>query len=197
MLLLGLPLVAEAADQAGDWAWNVDVTLIGQEHGNFIRSGRTVRIGLIRNHDCHKNQMKTQAKEWLIAGTIVAAAMAFPMWLGATINHSHRELHDSDAEEAALPITAAENQHALQLVSSICSACHGEHLEGKIGPSLQHVNERYSLGQIEKIIRFGKGKKKDIFMPAGLVSDEDAALLARWLVLNEGNVDSSHPGAGL
>ena len=35
MFLLGLPLVSAAADPAGDWSWNADETLIGQEHGGF------------------------------------------------------------------------------------------------------------------------------------------------------------------
>lgn len=66
-----------------------------------------------------------------------------------------------------------------------------------LGPSLQQVCQRYSLDQIEKIIRFGKkGKEKGVSMPGGLVYDEDAALLARWLVLHEDNVDSGLPGAG-
>ncbi len=140
--------------------------------------------------------MKPQIKDWLMAGAIVAAAIAIPLLLVAAKKHSRTEEHDSHVEETTQPLTTAENQHAWQLVTSICSACHGEHLDGNIGPSLQHVNERRSLAQTEKIIRFGKGKKKDVSMPAGLVSDKDAALLARWLVLHEGNVDSGRPRPG-
>lgn len=90
-------------------------------------------MGLRITYGRYQNCMNPQLKDWLIAGTIVAASMALPVWLAAAIKHSHTEGHDSDVEETTMPLTSAENKHALQLVLSICAPCHGEHLEGKLG----------------------------------------------------------------
>ncbi|MCT2537586.1 cytochrome c [Aquibacillus koreensis] len=58
-----------------------------------------------------------------------------------------------------------------------CISCHGSDLGGNNGPSLQNVGSDYSVDEIQDIIINGKGTG----MPGGLVSNEEAAILAEWL----------------
>ncbi|KPB05636.1 cytochrome c551 [Bacillus sp. CHD6a] len=71
--------------------------------------------------------------------------------------------------------TMVENEEAQQLYQS-CIGCHGNNMEGKSGPNLQKVGSKYSQEEIESIINNGQGN-----MPAGLVPEEDATVLAEWL----------------
>jgi cytochrome c551/c552 len=124
---------------------------------------------------------------WLFIAIVTASGVVFPQL--AAKGHSHDEKHGKRRDEPPLqPLTDEQIHHAESLVATICSACHGPHLEGKVGPSLQGVDQRYSFEKIERIIRFGKGKQKQVPMPAGLVSDADATLLAHWLI--------QHPASG-
>ncbi|MGN8645505.1 cytochrome c550 [Gracilibacillus sp. HCP3S3_G5_1] len=58
-----------------------------------------------------------------------------------------------------------------------CIGCHGGDLEGGSGPALNDVHERLDVAEIEDIIINGT----DGGMPGGLVSNEEAAVLAEWL----------------
>ncbi|MGC5328762.1 c-type cytochrome [Brevibacillus sp. SYSU BS000544] len=58
-----------------------------------------------------------------------------------------------------------------------CGGCHGQNLEGIVGPSLSEVGSKYSKDEIAAIIRDGKEA-----MPPGLLTDEtDISILAEWL----------------
>ncbi|RSK28601.1 c-type cytochrome [Bacillus sp. HMF5848] len=57
-----------------------------------------------------------------------------------------------------------------------CVGCHGQNLEGGVGPALTATGANLSQDEIESIIVNGKGG-----MPGNLVSGEDAAALAAWL----------------
>ena len=57
-----------------------------------------------------------------------------------------------------------------------CISCHGENLEGGVGPELTKVGAKMSKDDIAKIIKEGKGA-----MPKGLVADSDADEVAGWL----------------
>lgn len=57
-----------------------------------------------------------------------------------------------------------------------CLSCHGENLQGKVGPGLSNVGARLSKDQILSILKNGKGQ-----MPANLVEGEEAENLASWL----------------
>ncbi|EIT85200.1 cytochrome c-550 [Fictibacillus macauensis ZFHKF-1] len=58
-----------------------------------------------------------------------------------------------------------------------CASCHGEKLEGKVGPNLQKAGAKLSKADISNIIKNGKGGK----MPAGVVKGEEAQIIAKWL----------------
>ncbi|SFK95879.1 cytochrome c551 [Paenibacillus sp. 1_12] len=59
-----------------------------------------------------------------------------------------------------------------------CISCHGNALEGGVGPSLQKVGAKYSKDQIATILNNGKGA-----MPSfkGKLSDNEIGELATWL----------------
>jgi cytochrome c551 len=65
-----------------------------------------------------------------------------------------------------------------KIVSQKCSSCHGDQLQGVVGPNLQKIGAKYSKAEILDIIKNGKGGGK---MPAGLISGDDADKVATWL----------------
>ncbi|WP_066192931.1 MULTISPECIES: cytochrome c550 [Gracilibacillus] len=69
-----------------------------------------------------------------------------------------------------------EAQDPEALIQS-CVGCHGGDLEGGTGPALQDVSSRLDQDQIRETIINGT----DGGMPGGLVSDEEAEVLAEWL----------------
>ena len=69
--------------------------------------------------------------------------------------------------------TAAQ---AEQLYQQSCVSCHGQNLEGGVGPDLTTVGSRLSKDEIENIIVNGQAT-----MPAGLLQGEEAAVVAEWL----------------
>ncbi|MGE5704223.1 MAG: cytochrome c551 [Clostridia bacterium] len=57
-----------------------------------------------------------------------------------------------------------------------CSSCHGQNLEGVVGPNLQKIGATLTKEQIEDVLKNGKGS-----MPPNLVSGDEADNLAAWL----------------
>lgn len=81
-----------------------------------------------------------------------------------------RELEEEEFEEIF-------NDPAAEIYAQSCLACHGENLEGNIGPDLTLVGSRFSRIEIKDIALHGIGN-----MPPGLVdNEEDAEALAEWL----------------
>jgi cytochrome c551 len=62
------------------------------------------------------------------------------------------------------------------LFKNKCAGCHGQNLEGAVGPNLTAVGSKYSKEQILDILSKGKGS-----MPGGLVKGADADTIAAWL----------------
>jgi mono/diheme cytochrome c family protein len=63
-----------------------------------------------------------------------------------------------------------------KIVSTSCMTCHGENLKGGAGPALDKIGAKYAENEIENIINQGKNA-----MPAGIVSPEEAKVVAEWL----------------
>lgn len=59
-----------------------------------------------------------------------------------------------------------------------CMSCHGQNLEGRVGPDLRKIGDKYDRAQIAAVIRDGKGS-----MPSfkGRLSDAQIDELAAWL----------------
>lgn len=62
------------------------------------------------------------------------------------------------------------------LYKKSCIACHGNNLEGGVGPKLQKIGSKLSVDQIKNQIINGRGS-----MPAGILKDDDAQKVAVWL----------------
>ncbi len=57
-----------------------------------------------------------------------------------------------------------------------CASCHGQNLEGNVGPALNHIGATLSKDQILSTIKNGKG-----IMPANIIQGEEADAVASWL----------------
>ncbi|MED4402787.1 cytochrome c551 [Metabacillus fastidiosus] len=70
----------------------------------------------------------------------------------------------------------ATTASAEEITSKSCIQCHGQNLEGANAPSLKEIGSKYDKAQLENIINKGQGG-----MPGGLVSEEEASVVADWL----------------
>jgi len=62
------------------------------------------------------------------------------------------------------------------LFKNTCAGCHGQSLEGAVGPNLQKIGSQLTKDQILEVLNNGKGS-----MPPGLVKGADADTVAAWL----------------
>lgn len=62
------------------------------------------------------------------------------------------------------------------IVKQSCVSCHGDQLQGSIGPSLQKVGGKLSEDEIKNVILNGQGN-----MPPGLLPADQAAKVAEYL----------------
>ncbi|UII55598.1 cytochrome c [Cytobacillus spongiae] len=89
---------------------------------------------------------------------------------------------DNAGEEKDTSTTGGETTEtasagdAEKLYSQKCSSCHGQNLEGGVGPGLEQIGASLSATDIEKTIVEGKGA-----MPSGLLQGEEATAVAEWL----------------
>ncbi|HHW36035.1 MAG TPA: cytochrome c [Bacillales bacterium] len=79
---------------------------------------------------------------------------------------------------AAAP--AADNAAAEGLFAQSCASCHGQNLEGGVGPDLTQVGGRLDAAGIENIIVNGQ-----LAMPAGLLQGDDAKAVSDWLATHK------------
>jgi cytochrome c551 len=63
------------------------------------------------------------------------------------------------------------------LYKKSCAACHGDNLEGRVGPTLVNLKSKYSEADLQKYILQGTPR-----MPANLVSENEAKTLSAWLM---------------
>ncbi|WP_409252115.1 c-type cytochrome [Bacillus sp. SCS-153A] len=65
---------------------------------------------------------------------------------------------------------------ATDILKKRCFSCHGNSLEGGMGPTLYNLKSKYSHDEVVDILINGQGA-----MPGGLVSDEEAERVAEYL----------------
>jgi mono/diheme cytochrome c family protein len=58
-----------------------------------------------------------------------------------------------------------------------CSACHGEKLQGAVGPTLVNMKSKYSEAEVLTIINEGTPK-----MPGNLIAEKEAEIITKWLM---------------
>ncbi|MBT2655673.1 cytochrome c [Bacillus sp. ISL-18] len=71
---------------------------------------------------------------------------------------------------------SASTENAEDIVGKNCITCHGDQLQGGAGPALSKIGSKYNQSEIEHIIKNGKNG-----MPAGVISGDDVAVVAKWL----------------
>ncbi|WP_139492695.1 YqzM family protein [Brevibacillus dissolubilis] len=72
---------------------------------------------------------------------------------------------------------AAANINAEEIVKANCTSCHGQNLEGMVGPALANIGSKLDEKAISETIKNGKGS-----MPPGLLQDpKEIAAVAKWL----------------
>ena len=83
-------------------------------------------------------------------------------------------------EESTMNDDSSKTESAVdaeKIFANNCASCHGNNLEGNVGPNLTKVGSKYSSEEIQKIIKNGKGQ-----MPAGILKeDEEIVAVADWL----------------
>lgn len=87
------------------------------------------------------------------------------------------ETEDTDSDDEGGEVT---DDAAEELYQQSCASCHGDDLEGAVGPSLETIGSELSADEIEEIIDEGVGS-----MPPGLLSGDDATQVAEWLAEHE------------
>jgi cytochrome c551 len=63
------------------------------------------------------------------------------------------------------------------LYEKSCLACHGSDLKGASGPAVVNMKSKYTEEELIDLINNGKG-----MMPGNLLSEEEAKLVAEWLM---------------
>ncbi|MGG0176267.1 cytochrome c550 [Gottfriedia acidiceleris] len=64
-----------------------------------------------------------------------------------------------------------------EIYAQTCVSCHGDQLQGVVGPNLTKVGSKYSEDQIKDILKNGK----EGGMPAGLLQGPQLDAVAKWL----------------
>ena len=58
-----------------------------------------------------------------------------------------------------------------------CAACHGDTLQGAVGPAVTNLKSKYSEAEVLNIVN--KGTEK---MPGNLLDNEASEIVAKWLM---------------
>lgn len=83
----------------------------------------------------------------------------------------------SKKEETAAP--AGPNAEAI--VKAKCATCHGQNLEGTIGPKLADIGARLTKDDIAKIIKDGKTGTIGVMPPGSLTDQKEIDAVAAYL----------------
>ncbi|WP_242222927.1 cytochrome c550 [Bacillus cereus group sp. BfR-BA-01380] len=87
--------------------------------------------------------------------------------------HKSKELAEAKKNGGKTTQTAAKPE---EIVKQSCTSCHGDQLQGAVGPNLQKVGGKLSKDQIQEVIVKGRGN-----MPPGLIPADQASKVADWL----------------
>ncbi|UQZ81203.1 Cytochrome c-551 precursor [Paenibacillus konkukensis] len=115
--------------------------------------------------------------KWTMS-VLIGIACVFGITVLFMTTAQHQSQTKQEASAPALPDTPLNSQAAEAIYKQSCIACHGNDLEGKIGPNLQKIGGKYSDKQLYGIVQNGRGG-----MPAfkSTLKDEEIVNLAKWL----------------
>lgn len=115
-----------------------------------------------------------EVQKWIMSG-LLGAAFIMAIILIFTLPGK-----DEVAKEAkpTMPEVTLTVDQAEATLKANCISCHGEQLQGQVGPNLQKIGATMSSDQLYGIIRKGTGQ-----MPAfkDRLKDEEIANVALWL----------------
>ncbi|MDG0809721.1 c-type cytochrome [Cohnella rhizosphaerae] len=120
-------------------------------------------------------------KKWFMPGLITACCLIAVLMVFFSLRDkepsggTHEAAPSASAGEAPAAVDA---EAATAIYKSNCLACHGDQLQGGMGPALTKVGADMSEADIHKQILNGGGG-----MPAfkGTLTDEQIATLTSWL----------------
>lgn len=111
---------------------------------------------------------------------LLAAGLGATLVLGACGSDDSSSSDTSKKDESTMSDDSAKTETAVdaeKIFANNCASCHGNNLEGNVGPNLTKVGAKYSSKEIQKIIKNGKGQ-----MPAGILKDDkEIVAVADWL----------------
>jgi cytochrome c551 len=64
-----------------------------------------------------------------------------------------------------------------EIYKESCAACHGDKLQGAVGPGVTNMKGKYSEAEVLKIVN--EGTKK---MPGNLLDEEKSEIVTKWLM---------------
>ncbi len=110
---------------------------------------------------------------------VFAAIIVF--YIGVSQEEEIQLAEENDGEEAADDEEGDEEEGETDddpeaMFANSCASCHGDDLEGGMGPDLTSVGSDHSAEDIEEIVENGQGD-----MPPGTAPPEEAEVIAEWL----------------
>lgn len=112
----------------------------------------------------------------LIPFAVIAAfGIVFMLVIGIWGGHAaqDREAKSNGTTEQKTTASAATPD---QIFQKNCAICHGNNLQGGVGPNLQKIGASKTKDDILNQIKNGGGQ-----MPGGIISGDDAQKVADWL----------------
>ncbi|CAH0122740.1 MULTISPECIES: cytochrome c [unclassified Paenibacillus] len=113
--------------------------------------------------------------KWLMGGLFFAAC-ALAVVLMFTLETGPK---GEQKQEAAMPEVTLDAAAAETIAQANCISCHGDSLQGGIGPNLQNIGAQLDEEALYKIITKGKGSMMPAFKDK--LKQEEIANLAKWL----------------
>lgn len=115
-----------------------------------------------------------QMQKWIMSGLFFAAC-AFAVVLMFTLPG---KAEVAEENKPTMPAVALEAASAEATVKANCITCHGDQLQGGVGPSLQQEGGEHDAEEIFTIVTKGRGQ-----MPSfrDKLAPEEIANVAMWL----------------
>lgn len=102
-------------------------------------------------------------KKFTTAGMLLALSLSL-----AACGGGEEKPSSAPADQNQSATTSSGGDDTKKVVQQNCASCHGQNLEGGVGPALKDIGSRLDKDAIAKIIKEGRPPG----MPGGLISDE-------------------------
>jgi mono/diheme cytochrome c family protein len=114
--------------------------------------------------------------KWLMAGMLGLAGL-LAIFLLST-NMPKKEISTTDSQHFTIPERAVDAGASQEMYKKLCISCHGDQMQGVVGPSLAHIGADMTKEQIYKVIMDGRSG-----MPPfkDQLSEEEIITITTWL----------------